>query len=113
MARSKASLFEEDEQLSSCLFHALGHPARIRMTHRLLNKGPISYSELILDIPLAEGTITQHLNIMKKADLLAPAVLADGSVGYKLNKEVYQTCAEAGRRQLRVAGLPRRLGKVG
>jgi len=111
MARSKAFMFEEDEQLGSRLCTAMSHPAKVRMMRRLKNNSVISYTELIAGIPLAESTISQHLNTIKRLGFTEPVLLSDGNAGYCLNRELYQSCAAASRRQMRgesaVISLPR------
>jgi len=104
MARSKAFLFEEDEQLGSRLCMAMSHPAKIRMMRRLKSNGVVSYAELIADIPLAESSITQHLNTIKRLGFTKPVLMGDGNAGYRLNVELYRSCAEASRQQMRGEG---------
>lgn len=101
MARSKAHLFEDDEQLGSQLSMVLAHPARFRMMRRLILGGSMSYLDLIVGIPLSESTINSHLKIIKRLDFTRPADLLDGSTGYRLNTELYNECILATRRLLR------------
>lgn len=101
MARSKAHLFEDDEQLGSRLSMALAHPARFRIMRRLVLGGSMCYLDLIADIPLAESTINNHLGIIDRLGFTLPADLVDGSVGYRLDRELYHDCTLATRRLLR------------
>ncbi|TXF91385.1 helix-turn-helix transcriptional regulator [Neolewinella aurantiaca] len=101
MARSKAYLFEDDEQLGSQLSMALAHPARFRMMQRLIRGGSMCYLDLIADIPLAESSVNCHLKIIKRLDFVRPASLPDGTTGYRLNTELYNDCILATRRLLR------------
>ena len=112
MARSKAHLFENDEQLGSRLSMALAHPARFRMMRRLILGGAMCYLDLVADIPLAESSINSHLKILKRLDFIRPAELLDGSTGYRLNRGLYNECIRATRRLLRKDSQVIRMGGV-
>jgi len=101
MSKSKAFLFAEDDQLGSRLCLAMAHPARFLIMSRLVRGGNISYEELIAGIPLERGAIGNHLNIITREGFVRPVILADGSAGYALNRQLYITCVAASRRSLR------------
>lgn len=100
MARSKAFLFESDEQLGSRLNFALAHPARLSMMARLLQNHSISYLDLIAGIPLVESAIARHIRLLEREGFLEPSILEDGRTGYRLKRKFYHVCAAASRRVL-------------
>ena len=59
---------------------ALGHPTRRAILERLLH-GPLPVGELARDFPMSRPAISQHLRILKRAQLVA-----DRPVG---NRRVY------------------------
>ena len=110
MARSKAVLFEEDEQLASQLCHGMGHPARARIVSRLIQGHEVDYTTLLQGMPLDQKSCMQHINILRRLNFLQPALLHTKRGGYKLNMELYLRCTAATRRLLRGEGRIRQLG---
>jgi DNA-binding transcriptional ArsR family regulator len=49
---------------------ALSHPARIAILRNLAKRGECICGELVLDLPLAQSTVSQHLKALKKAGLI-------------------------------------------
>jgi DNA-binding transcriptional ArsR family regulator len=110
MARSKARLFEDDEQLASQLCHGMAHPARVRILSRLVNGQEVDYTSLLSGMPLDQKSCMQHINILRRLNFLEPALLHTKRGGYRLNMDLYQSCTAATRRLLRVEGRVRLLG---
>ncbi|MEO0790770.1 MAG: helix-turn-helix domain-containing protein [Bacteroidota bacterium] len=94
MAKAKIFHFSDDERRAACLALAMSHPARVRILEGLSSGITLSYSQIRKAIPLAEGTLSHHLSLLSRADLLEAGPLSDGSAGYRLNAVVY---AEANR----------------
>lgn len=109
MARSKAPLFEVDEQMASKLCQGMAHPARVRIISRLINGDSLPYTTLIAGIPLDERTCMQHISLLTRLDFLRPALLYTKQGGYRLNLELFSACSMASRRLLRVDGRIRRI----
>ena len=49
---------------------ALAHPARIAILRHLANRGECICGDLVLDLPLAQSTVSQHLKALKQAGLI-------------------------------------------
>jgi ArsR family transcriptional regulator len=86
--RSEVSLLtlegaEADEELAK-LAKAIGHPARVRILRMLSRKEARVCSQIVDELPLAQSTVSEHLRILKEADLVRSS--QDGSrVGYCIN----------------------------
>ena len=87
MARAKIYHFTELEQQSAVVAKAFAHPARVRIMAALKEQGLVPYSTLTRIVPLAGGTLNQHLEMLSRAGLIATVELADGRAGYGLQKE--------------------------
>jgi DNA-binding transcriptional ArsR family regulator len=66
MPRDAAS---QDATLAS-LAKALGHPARVAIVRLLLRRDGCVCGEIVDELPLAQSTVSQHLNQLKKAGLI-------------------------------------------
>lgn len=70
MALSRKEDFpEKDLQLAEWC-KALSHPARIAILRNLANRGECICGDLVLDLPLAQSTVSQHLKALKLAGLV-------------------------------------------
>lgn len=49
---------------------ALSHPARIAILRTLANRGECICGELVIDLPLAQSTVSQHLKALKSVGLV-------------------------------------------
>ncbi|QDG78081.1 helix-turn-helix transcriptional regulator [Labrenzia sp. PHM005] len=61
--------------LSACedlaaMFRALGHPARIAILRRLAGEQEACCGQIVDALPLAQSTVSQHLQVLKEAGLL-------------------------------------------
>jgi len=61
--------------LSSCeelaaVFRALGHPARLAIVKQLAAQKDACCGEIVNHLPLAQSTVSQHLQVLKEAGLL-------------------------------------------
>jgi len=52
------------------LTKALGHPARMQIFRLLLEKDSCVCGEIVLAVSLAQSTVSQHLKVLKDADLI-------------------------------------------
>lgn len=59
-----------NEHVLAMLSKAIGHPARVHLLRVLLAKGPSSASALVRSVGLAQSTVSQHLGMLRKADLI-------------------------------------------
>ncbi|MFK8163152.1 MAG: hypothetical protein AB8H12_11870 [Lewinella sp.] len=114
MAVSKAFLFHEDEQLASIIGQAMSHPAKMRMLRRLIPGQSIPYTALVEGMPLTYNAIKQHVDHLKRLQLIKPAMLENNLAGFVLNVEFYLKCTAASRRIMRRNNTPvYHLGKEG
>ncbi|GAB4526184.1 MAG: metalloregulator ArsR/SmtB family transcription factor [Roseibium sp.] len=58
------------EELAA-VFRALGHPARLAIIKRLAAQKEACCGEIVSQLPLAQSTVSQHLQVLKEAGLLA------------------------------------------
>lgn len=65
---------------------ALAHPARIAILKSLANRKECICGDLVLDLPLAQSTVSQHLKALKQAGLIQGEVDGPRSK-YCINKK--------------------------
>jgi ArsR family transcriptional regulator len=52
------------------LARALAHPARVRIVRLLARRGVCICGQIVLDLPLAQATVSQHLKVLKEAGII-------------------------------------------
>lgn len=73
---------------------ALAHPARIRILEQFLECRPHITQEIVDEFDLAQSTISEHLRILREADLLTATI--DGPrTWYCMRRAVLRQFAEA------------------
>ena len=76
---------DADEELAK-LAKAIGHPARVHILRFLSRKEARVCSQIVDELPLAQSTISEHLRILKDAELVRSS--QDGPrIGYCINYE--------------------------
>jgi ArsR family transcriptional regulator len=76
---------DADEDLAK-LAKAIGHPARVRILRMLSRKEARVCSQIVDELPLAQSTVSEHLRILKDAELVRSS--QDGPrIGYCINYE--------------------------
>lgn len=60
---------EADEELAM-LAKAIGHPARVQILRILVRKNACICSDIVDELPLAQSTVSQHLKVLKEANLI-------------------------------------------
>ncbi len=53
---------------------ALGHPARVKIIRILIRRNSCVCGDLVGEIALAQSTVSQHLKVLKEADLIRGTV---------------------------------------
>ncbi len=56
------------------MFRALSHPARLSIVRILMERRQCVCGDLIDELPLAQATVSQHLNILKEAGIVVGEV---------------------------------------
>lgn len=87
MSRTLAKVtYSTDEKQLAAFAKAMGHPVRIQIL-KLLNSQACCYTgDLTDNIPLAQSTISQHLKVLKDAELIQGEIMPP-KVKYCLNQE--------------------------
>jgi ArsR family transcriptional regulator len=68
------------------LTKALGHPARLQILQLLIERNTCICGEIVDELPLAQSTVSQHLKVLKEANLIRGEI--DGpSICYCINPE--------------------------
>ncbi len=70
MATHKRAEFTEAEQQLAAVAKALGHPARVAIVRLLAQRRACVCGELVLELPLSQSTVSQHLKELKAAGLV-------------------------------------------
>lgn len=70
MAKSRKDEFPSKDLILAECCKALSHPARIAILRNLANRGECICGDLVLDLPLAQSTVSQHLKALKSAKLI-------------------------------------------
>ncbi|MCB9743749.1 MAG: winged helix-turn-helix transcriptional regulator [Alphaproteobacteria bacterium] len=58
------------EQELGALCRALGNPIRVQMLRLIMERGSLICREMVEALPLAQSTVSQHLKVLKEADLI-------------------------------------------
>lgn len=70
MAASKTQEFTSEDQELAALAKALAHPARLAILRLLAARQACVCGELVLELPLSQSTVSQHLKELKAAGLV-------------------------------------------
>ena len=70
MGASKTQLFSEKQNELALYSKALGHPARVAILEYLYKLNACMCGDLVEETQLAQSTISQHLQQLKKAGLI-------------------------------------------
>lgn len=77
------------EKVLAEMCKALGHPARVRIMRVLSEKSSCFSGDLAEELPLAASTVSEHLRILKKANMIKGSI--DGPRrNYCVNEESFQ-----------------------
>ncbi len=75
------------------LARALAHPARVRIVRLLARRGACVCGQIVLGLPLAQATVSQHLKVLKEAGIIRGQV--DGScICYCLDSKALRRAKE-------------------
>lgn len=70
MAQSRKEEFPDKDILLADWCKALSHPARIAILRTLASRGECICGDLVIDLPLAQSTVSQHLKALKEIGLI-------------------------------------------
>ncbi|PKL17106.1 MAG: ArsR family transcriptional regulator [Spirochaetae bacterium HGW-Spirochaetae-5] len=86
MKNNKKEIFKGESLKLAEFAKAVSHPARIEILKILAEKNSCICGEIVLEIPLAQSTVSQHLKELKSAGLIAGEIDGPRSC-YCLNAE--------------------------
>ena len=89
MSFSKSHLFDPADQITSSFARVLSHPVRVDIIRYLAKTGSTSVENLTGHYPLAKSTISQHLEMMRKADIVDYKEVHPYIV-YSLNQKTFE-----------------------
>ena len=92
MSLNKKALFEEEDVMLADFAKSLGHPARIAILKELAKRNECICGEIVDVWPLAQSTVSQHLQELKKAGLVKGTVSGVKSC-YCINWENFEKIA--------------------
>jgi len=61
---------KDQDRALAALAKALGHPARVKILRHLANVEACICGDLVLEVGLAQATVSQHLKVLKTAGLI-------------------------------------------
>lgn len=70
MTKSKSEEFSVKDNAIATYAKALSHPARIAILRLLLNKQSCICGDIVLELPLSQSTVSQHLKELREAGLI-------------------------------------------
>jgi DNA-binding transcriptional ArsR family regulator len=70
MGLAKTEIFTLEQNYIACFAKALGHPARVAILQHLFKTNQCICGDLVLEIGLAQATISQHLKALKSLGLV-------------------------------------------
>lgn len=70
MANNKKESFDCKSQRAADFAKALSHPARIEILRILAERNACICGDIVLEIPLAQSTVSQHLKELKNTGLI-------------------------------------------
>ncbi len=83
-----------DEARAVELFRALANPVRFRIVQSLAERGESVVGDLVLELPVAQPTVSEHLRVLREAGIVRGTV--DGpNRCYCLNPDALATLRSA------------------
>lgn len=84
---------DKDVQLAEWC-KALTHPARIVILRTLASRGECICGELVVDLPLSQASVSQHLKALKEVGLIKGEIEGPRSK-YCVNKKAFEKLVKA------------------
>ena len=89
MGVTQTHLFAEEQNELAQLAKAIAHPARIAILQHLIKTKSCINGDLVLEIGLAQATISQHLRELKEVGIIQGSI--EGTrVNYCINQEKWK-----------------------
>ncbi len=94
MGATKEQGYSEKQLQLVRLAKAIGHPARVAILQALIKKDACVCGQLVLELPLSQPTVSQHLKELKHAGLIKGWVEGT-SVCYCIDQQNWRLAAKA------------------
>lgn len=91
MGLTKTEIFSTKQNKLATMMKALAHPARIAIIQELIKTKACVCGELVLELGLAQATISQHLKELKNAGLIK-GTIEGTSICYCIDEKAWQQC---------------------
>lgn len=89
MGLSKSEKFKTEQNEMAILAKALAHPARIAILEHLIEINACVCGDLVLELPLSQATVSQHLKSLKDAQIIEGNI-SGTSVCYCINPKTWK-----------------------
>ena len=86
MPITKTTYFDQKQNALATIAKALGHPARIAILQVLMKQESCVCNDIVMQLPLAQATVSQHLKVLKEAGLVKGEIAPNRSC-YCINLE--------------------------
>jgi len=88
MGVTKTDLFTEEQNKLALIAKAFAHPARVAIIQYLLKANACINSDLVVELGLAQATISQHLRELKDIGIIQ-GTIEGVSVNYCINSVIW------------------------
>ncbi|ANQ52695.1 metalloregulator ArsR/SmtB family transcription factor [Flammeovirga yaeyamensis] len=89
MGITKTEGFDTEVTEMSDILKVLGHPARLSILLHLINAPQCINGDLVGVLPLAQSTVSRHLNELKRVGLIKGSI-SGNNVSYCVNEELWE-----------------------
>ncbi|MFY0687734.1 MAG: winged helix-turn-helix transcriptional regulator [Cyclobacteriaceae bacterium] len=89
MGITKTDLFSDEINELANTAKALAHPARVAILDHLLKENKCINSDLVIELGLAQSTISQHLKELKNMGIIQGSITGT-AMCYCINRPVWQ-----------------------
>ncbi|WP_420574134.1 ArsR/SmtB family transcription factor [Kordia sp.] len=86
MGITKTTGFSEEVNYMAEVLKALGHPARLSIMQYLANSPSCICNDIVMELPLAQPTISRHLSELKRVGLIQGEI-SGKNICYCINAE--------------------------
>lgn len=90
MGTTQVHLFTKEQNDLARIAKAIAHPARIAILQHLIKTNSCINGDLVLEIGLAQATISQHLRELKKTGIIQGSI-AGTRINYCIHPETWTT----------------------
>lgn len=88
MGLTKTEIFTDEQNRLAVILKALAHPARIAILQEIIKSNACICGDLVIELGLAQPTISQHLKELKNAGLIQ-GTMEGVSICYCFNPVVW------------------------